>query len=246
MSALFNHAMRYEWIDKNPIKLVRQSARRERIPEILEPAELRALLAELGEPCRTMVFLAASTGLRISELMALKWRDIDFDSQEMNLCRSVVSQVVGWMKTESSHKPLPLDPGIAAVLLGWRAHTAFNQPDDWLFASPQMLGKQPYWPETLLRRHIRPAAKRAGIKKKIGWHTLRHTYGTLLKANGEDVKTVQELMRHANSQTTLNVYAQAVTPAKRLAQHKIVHILSGKGAGAVPFGSHETTAEGRM
>ena len=53
--------------------------------------------------------------------------------------------------------------------------------------------------------------KAVGIKGKVGWHTFRRTYATLLKANGEDVKTVQELMRHANSLVTMNLYAQAVT-----------------------------------
>ena len=70
--------------------------------------------------------------------------------------------------------------------------------------------------------HIRPAAKRAGITKRIGWHTLRDTFGRLLKANGEDVATVQALMRHANVSVTMNTYVQAVTPAKRKAQPGII------------------------
>lgn len=56
----------------------------------------------------------------------------------------------------------------------------------------------------------------------IGWHTFRRTYATFLKANGEDVKTVQELLRHANSLVTMNLYAQAITQNKRDAQSRIV------------------------
>ncbi len=67
-------------------------------------------------------------------------------------------------------------------------------PDDYVFASETMRGKQPYWPDNLMKRHIRPVARANGIHKNIGWHTFRHTFGTLLKANGEDVKTVQELL----------------------------------------------------
>lgn len=59
----------------------------------------------------------------------------------------------------------------------------------------------------------------------MGWHTFRHTYSTLLKANGEDVKVVQELMRHANITTTMNIYTRALTPAKRQAQSKAVDVL---------------------
>ena len=59
-----------------------------------------------------------------------------------------------------------------------------------------------------------PAAKKAGIAKWVGFHTFRHIYSALLKANNEDVKVVQELMRHANITTTMNIYTKALTPAK--------------------------------
>jgi integrase len=222
MSAIFNHAMRHEWAEKNPISLVRQSAKREAIPGVLDLAEIRALLTELHHPYKQMVFLAAVTGLRVSELLALKWGDINFDSLEISLNRGVVRQVIGDLKTEASRKPLPLDPDLAQSLVGWRRMSAFNTGHDWVFASPEMRGKQPYWPENILRRHIRPAADRCGIKKPIGCHTFRHSYATHLKANGEDVKVVQESLRHANSRITLDTYTQALTPAKREAQTKVV------------------------
>jgi site-specific recombinase XerD len=92
-------------------------------------------------------------------------------------------------------------------------------------------------PENLLRRHIRPAAKRCGITKPIGWHTFRHSYATHLKANGEDIKVVQESLRHANSRITLDTYTQALTPAKREAQTKVVRmILPGRTQTAVAGG----------
>jgi integrase len=83
----------------------------------------------------------------------------------------------------------------------------------------------PPWSDTLLDRFLQPAAKRAGITKWVGFHTFRHTYSTLLKANGEDVKVVQELMRHANISTTMNIYTKALTPAKREAQSRVVDVL---------------------
>ncbi|HEV8366873.1 MAG TPA: tyrosine-type recombinase/integrase [Pyrinomonadaceae bacterium] len=68
-----------------------------------------------------------------------------------------------------------------------------------------------------------------GIKKRIGWHTFRHTYSTTLIANGENVKVVQELMRHANSRCTLDVYSQARVRAKREAQQRIVEMVVATG-----------------
>lgn len=62
----------------------------------------------------------------------------------------------------------------------------------------------------------------------MGWHTFRHTYSTLLRANGEDVKVVQELLRHANSKITMDVYTQALSPAKREAQGRVARIILPK------------------
>jgi integrase len=228
MSALFNHARRYEWTDRNPITLVRQSAKRERVPEVLTEEELQALIPELSVRDRVLVLLDACTGLRVGELLGLKWSDVDFENEQLHVTRSVVDQVVGDCKTEPSQKPVPLDSFLAQELLTWRSGCPYNQDDDWVFASPLTKGRQPYWPENPMKRGIRPAAKRAGIVKHISWHTFRRTFSTLLKANGEDIKTVQELLRHANGRITLDIYTQAVTPAKRAAQSKVVEMIMRK------------------
>jgi integrase len=225
MSAVFNHAMRYEWLDSNPIKLVRQSAKRERTPDVLELAELQLLLSNLDVRERTLVLLDAATGLRVSELLALRWEDVNFKTLELSVTRSIWHQVVGNCKTEASAKPVPLDSYMAEDLLEWRRTSPYPMPHDWVFASPTMKGKQPYWPDNLMKRYIRPVAQKAGIQKRVGWHTFRHSFGTLLKANGEDIKTVQELLRHANSRITLEVYTQAVTSNKRAAQSKVVTMM---------------------
>jgi integrase len=225
MCAVFQHAMRYEWLDANPIKLVRQSAKRERTPDFLELEEVQLLLTKLDVRERTLVLLDAATGLRVSELLALRWEDVDFKTLELSVTRSIWHQVVGDCKTEASAKPVPLDGYMAEDLLRWRRTSPYPMPHDWVFASPTMKGKQPYWPDNLMKRYIRPVAKAAGIHKRIGWHTFRHTFGTLLKANGEDIKTVQELLRHANSKITLEVYTQAMTSNKRAAQSKVVRMM---------------------
>jgi site-specific recombinase XerD len=72
LSILFNHACRYEFFDRNPIRLVRQGAKRRGAPSVLAPAEIKALLSSLALRERTLVLLAASTGLRQSELFGVK------------------------------------------------------------------------------------------------------------------------------------------------------------------------------
>jgi site-specific recombinase XerD len=100
-----------------------------------------------------------------------------------------------------------------------------SQPNDWVFASPHSRGRNPYWSDILLSRVVRPAAARAGIRKHIGWHTFRHSFSTMLMANGENVKVVQELMRHANCRCTLEIYSQARLEAKRDAQRRVVEMI---------------------
>jgi integrase len=108
MHVIFAHAGRHDWIERNPMTLVRQSAKREKLPDVLELDELKKLLAELENPVRALVFLTAATGLRVSEALGLKWSDVDFAAGEIRLSRAVVHQHVGDMKTEASQKPVPM------------------------------------------------------------------------------------------------------------------------------------------
>ena len=226
-SVLFNHAIRYEGLERgrNPITLVRQSAQRKSIPQVLEPNEIQALLMKLDSCFRLMVMLDVTTGLRRSELFALKWHDVDFSNLTIDVQRSIYLGKVGTCKTEASCKPVPLDARVAADLWLWKESSKYQGPSDWVFASPRVGGKQPFWPDIVMQKIVRPAARRAGIRKVIGWHTFRHTYSTLLIANGENVKVVQELMRHASTRFTIEIYAQARIEAKRQAQNRLVEAI---------------------
>jgi len=228
--ALYSYAQRYEWHDRNPITKVRQSAQRQKEPDILDVEELTGLLTSLPDPYCTMVFVAAATGLRRGEFIGLKWADIDFEKKQILQCRSVVNQNIGKLKTVASGKPVALDADLAIALANLQAASPFNQPGDWVFASPASGGKNPYWPDMALNRHVRPAATKLGITKRIGWHTFRHTYATLLKSSGADVKVVQDSLRHANARITMEMYTQALTQDKRTAQTKVVQMILPRAA----------------
>jgi len=259
MSVLFNHARRYDLFDRNPISMVRQSAKRRTIPEVLSVDEIKRLIAALNIRERTLVLVAAGTGLRQSELFALKWKDVDFVKGEMSVTRSIVNQVVGPCKTEASQKPVPLDAYLVQALQEWFRRVKYSGPEDWVFASAWSKGKKPYRGQILMRHYIRPTARKCGISKKFGWHTFRHSYSTLLRAVGADIKVMQELLRHASSRVTMDTYTQAVTSAKRLAQSAVVSLFiketecpasqaapatthSQSPSQVVPFCAHEKNA----
>ncbi len=222
MHVLFQCARRWGYVQENPIELVRQSARRRGAPRVITPAQFCALVSHLKEPYRTMVLVAGCLGLRASEVTGLKWQDINWDDLTVFISQSVVHGREGEAKTEASEKPIPLDPDLATEILKHREGSVYVQPTDFVFAGDS--GK-PRWQETILADHIKPAAAAAKIQGKVGWHTLRHSYSSLLRDLETDVKVQQELLRHANISTTLNIYTQAVSKTKRKAARKAVKVL---------------------
>jgi site-specific recombinase XerD len=107
---------------------------------------------------------------------------------------------------------------LAALLQAHRQWSAYVQATDFVFAGDS---GRPRWSSEIVKNYIGPAATAAKIQGKVGWHTFRHSYSTLLRAHGTDVKVQQELLRHSNIQTTLNVYTEAVSEQKREAAGKV-------------------------
>jgi integrase len=227
MHILFEWAMRWELLEynRNPMSLLKLKGltKRLRQPRALSVDELRSLWSNLDADTRTMSMVGASLGLRASELFGLRWEDFDWKGLRVKIQRSWVYGRVEAVKTEGSEKWLPLDSNLAEIL---RRHRE-KMPEallktGWVFVSP-FTGK-PWWPHKIVRYHLRPAAEKAGIGR-IGWHTFRHTYSTLLHAYGTDMKVQQELLRHSDIRTTMNIYTHTVAPALREANSKVVRMI---------------------
>ena len=233
--AAFRHAIRHELYPTNPIASVRQVRKRAVEPEILEPAEILAILKELEgvEPVRTAFLIAAVMGMRRSEIFGLKWADVDFERAILHVRRSFVDGVVGPPKTESSRRPLPIPPPALEALKTWQEKSSYTKPDAWVFASDLSFGNQPLWPGTLWQRNVAPAIDRAGITKpKIGWHSLRRSYASLLLSSGASLRVSMELMRHSTPEMTLSTYAQTIGNEKRDAGDKVALLVLEGGKAA--------------
>ena len=234
---------------KPKITKVRVSAKRLREPDVLSPAEIASLIAVLDLRERAMVILAGSTGLRRSELVALTWADIDLELMQVNVRRSCVRNHFGDTKTEASRKPVPLHPSVVKCLGLWRKESPYPGETDFLFPSTRLKGKKPLSPDTLLKKIIRPALKRARIEgKAIGWHSFRHSLATNLRSAGVDLKTAQELLRHANSRITLDVYTRAISATKREANNRVMEMVfeAGEKALSAPSPAPSRGAKGEM
>jgi integrase len=225
-SVLYSHAIRRQWLTFNPISKVRTSSKRLREKDVLTPQEFQALVAQLSVRDRAMVLLAGSTGLRRSELIALTWADVNTTTLEVNVLQLCVRNRFGETKTECSRRPVPLHPFVFEALMMWREQSLYKEQGDFLFASVRLHGAKPLSPDSLLKRSVRPTLERAGIVgKQIGWHNFRHSLTTNLRAMEVDVKVAQELLRHANSRTTLDIYTRAVSQQKRDANAQMVQLL---------------------
>ena len=137
---------------------------------------------------------------------------------------------------------MPIPPILADALLQWKKGSRYTGADDWVFASKRYRGRRPIWGQAILRKYIRPVAQRVGIEKRFGWHTFRHTYSTLLRSVGTEFKVMQELLRHSSLRSTLDVYTQAVTPAKHAAQGAVLSLVFSPGVDGGSLQAGQKTA----
>lgn len=234
MSTLFRFAIKWKYIEiaENPIKFVdiEGGTKRRSRPKILSPEQLQALISNISEQyVQMVVIISMCLGLRFSEVLALKWLDLDWKNLAIWVRRGIVNGRVGPVKTEYSDAPGPLDPDLAELLLDWRKQAPFIGDQDWLFASPFKAGRNPYFP-TAVRRKIHAAATAAGIGDLlVGEPTkiLRHSYRAWLGTTGAPLAVIKDLMRHADIRTSMNEYGNGMQPAMREANTKVVKLVLG-------------------
>jgi integrase len=221
-------------VGTNPISLVtvRGSSKRRKQPRSLTVAEFHRLSKHLREPFKTMALLQVCLGLRVSELLALRWKDVDWMDSKLNVEHGIVNQHLDVVKTEGSRKIMSLDPGLLSILSAWKHRTEFRDAEDWMFPSPVKLGRLPY-SYTGYWRGLQSAATAAGIGR-LGTHSFRHTYRSWLDAVGTQITVQQKLMRHSDIQTTINIYGDVVTDEMQQAGSKVAGLALKPDSKVIP------------
>ena len=203
LSGLFSNAVANGYVGKNPashLSMPRLRRVRERV--WYRPQDVRRILSVLDEPFRTMATLAAMRGLRASELVGLRWEDVDWERSLLMVRRSFYRGREDQPKTEGSERSLPLGRLTVALLRDhWRR---CGEPrDGWMFASRN---GRPYEPSSLVRRILRPAMVSLGLPG-AGWRAFRRSVGNALSQSlREPVEVAQKLMGHASARTTMEHY----------------------------------------
>jgi integrase len=165
----------------------------------------------------------------------LKWQDLDLDRCVVTFRQGFVSGRISQLKTEASRTQISLPETVRDSLMAWKKLTPYSASEDWVFASPATNGQRPMWPDSMLADYIRPIAEKGGFGR-IGWHTFRHS----LTSWGKQVLTLEEtkeLIRHANIQTTSDIYGGLSLDAKRAAQTRLVKFIREEGEKAAEEGN---------
>ncbi len=211
---LLKHAMLWKWMTPqvNPLSLfsLEGATKRTKLPRVISPDDFRALFSYFAADARLQLMITAAylLGLRISELSALKWSDIDYLSRTVTIERAVVRNHVDRVKTERSEAPLPLAPQLTKAFQRWHAECHYPAPSDWIFASDRHVGRLPVDARFLQTDRLRPAGTSIGLNFSLGWHTFRHSYKSLLDRVSADATVKRDLMRHADVHTTMQVYGE--------------------------------------
>jgi excisionase family DNA binding protein len=222
-STVFQAAVRRGYLDKNPAHGIRIRATAPQIERrFYFPAQIRQLLPELTKPCSTVVQLAVLTGLRIGEILALRWKRVDLLRRTIEVAESYSDGDFGTPKTRSSNRVIPISGFLRRLLESHRAKAKRTAPDDLVLC---MRSGAPLNQKNLYHRVLGPACDRIQ-QPRVSWDSFRHTHATLLTEVGESIKTVQAQLGHSDLQTTLNTYAHVIPDSQRRGEGRVARILN--------------------
>jgi integrase len=222
LSKVLQAAVDWNFLELNPARAIRIGDRGPKTERLyLNPLEVLRLLAALPEPCHTIVVIAVLTGMRIGEILALRWKYLDLVRGSIQIRETVSEGIFGSPKTRSGRRDVPMSDRVREAFEVQRARSRQTSPEDLVFATRN---QTPLNPKNLLRRVLRPTCDALKLPA-ITWHSFRHTHATLLGEVGESLRTAQALLGHSDLETTLNVYTHAIPESQRRAVDKVAEVL---------------------
>jgi integron integrase len=211
----------------NRVEGIAPAPRPRRIPVVLSQREIRALLAHLRDPTRLCAQLLYGSGLRVTECVSLRIKDVDFDRREITIHGGKGDKVRRVPLADAATKPLQRQIAEAQLLHARDRHAGIEltgltpallrkyptSAADWrwayvfpaarTFVDEASVRRRHHLHESVLQRAVRAAATAAGLAKRVSCHTLRHSFATHLLESGADIRTVQELLGHTDLRTTM-------------------------------------------
>jgi integrase len=259
LSAILSSAVQYGLLVKNPVEGIRLPAERRgkrKTKPHVTPEQFEQLLELIPEPYASMVFVAVWTGLRVSELIGLKWEDVGADSLTIDerCCRG------DWdaPKSDASNATIGVEPCVIEriarlkqLTVNVRAGRAVrhykvvksDRPEDLVFQSVKT--GAPMRDNNILSRHIKPAARKLSLPW-INWRCLRTSHATWMVEAGANPKDVQGQMRHSRISTTMDIYAQFVPESQRRALAKMSAMVGARTSKPIASANISLPSQSRM
>lgn len=213
LNLIFSYAVKLDYIEKNPLAKVDTPKLVKHKVNALSKAETQIFIQEIQKLplwLKTMYNLLLTTGIRRGECFGLQWQDVDFINRLIRIKRSVTYTsmsgiIVGLPKTQAGLREIPLTDGMINLLQEYKsqenaAATAFVFHSE---TSPFA----PHHPD-FATDHLKKFMKKIGLPD-MSPHDLRHTCASLLLQSGADIKSVQDILGHADASTTLNFYVKS-------------------------------------
>lgn len=230
LSMIFNYAEKQDIVTKSPMKKVDAPKVRRKAVDALSEKEAQQFFIALGNcslDFRCILQVLITTGLRRGECIGLQWQDIDFQNATLKVQRSATytpetGVVVSEPKTPNSIRTIPVMKSTLALLKQLQKEQMAQHPTTilsraFVFPSEDSLF-EPRDPNAVTK-HMKRFIRAAGLPD-VSPHDLRHTCASLLLSSGADIKSVQEILGHADARTTLNFYVKADLKQMRMATEK--------------------------
>ena len=232
------HARQWGYLRENPAQDIRPVRVEPKEMDFLRPDEIQLLLKNSDEPFRTLFLTAILTGMRRGELLGLQWGDIDWHNNTIHVRRTLYcyskaelterEAAQKWQfsspKSSRSIRSIEMSPCLREALEFHRLQCPAS-PYNLVFCAKE--GK-PILAENMVKREFLPALTRAGLRR-IRFHDLRHTYTTLLIAQGENPKVIQSQLGHASIETTFDRYGHLLPESRRQIGTKLDAQVFGAG-----------------
>ncbi len=220
LKSILEKGCQWGYLSRNPAAYIRKPTVPKNEMDWLDPKEMRRLIAAADERYRPLIMTACYTGMRQSEILGLKWGDVDWQSGKLYVRRVLQQGRFYEPKTQSSKRAVVVPPVLLDALrihqLRQSVELAENPLD---LVYPNSAGR-PMASRNLAQRVFEPALRAAGLRK-VGFHALRHSYVSLLLSQGESIKFISRQVGHSSAKLTLDVYSHLLEGANEEAMARL-------------------------
>ena len=226
LKMMFKRAIIWSYATGNPAEYIKRPRSEKKEMQIIAPDEIQAFLNAVNPEFYPFFATAVFTGLRLGELRALKWSDINFATSQLHVRRSYVLGRFQEPKTRAGIRAVIMPPFLVNEL---RQYKLRQSPVKLDLVFPDSKGN-PIDDSNLRNREFYPALRRARLHR-IRFHDLRHTYTSLLIASGENLKFIQQQLGHGSIQVTLDRYGHLIPAVQHGAGERLEKMVFGKDMG---------------